>query len=111
MAAETPARSRTCIARSLIWQLELCSIPHLAGLLKDADWRAAKWQRKAAEFADDSEALQGRLQQVNEQQRSSVRSVYSELERRIGGESGSKRTATDWSGRTDWNGLERVGTG
>ena len=47
--------------------------------------RSGEWQRRAGEFADDSEALQARLHQLNEQQRNGVRSLYSELERRIRG--------------------------
>ena len=53
--------------------------------LKEANARAAAWQKSACEFADDSEALQARLQHVGEQQRSSVRNLYSELEKHIGG--------------------------
>eukprot|EP00966_Prymnesium_polylepis_P046972 1088417-Prymnesium_polylepis.1 len=61
------------------------SLEETQGELCHARARAAQWQQKANQFADDSEALQARLHQVSEQQRSSVRSVYSELERRIGG--------------------------
>jgi len=53
--------------------------------LRDERTHADEWKRRAHAFAADSEALQARLQQVNAQQRSSIKSCHTELEGKISG--------------------------